>query len=595
MNTVPALRAVVTAAMIAALAPSTAFASTWTVDDDKADCPNAAVTSVQSAVNQAAPWDTVVICPGLYLEQSTPTSGNNSPSQTGSRNGLTITKPLTIKGAGAGKVTIRPAAALAPSLAGTAPYLRDGGGNVVTVSRQSLGASDDNENFLDLSGVTIESPDVAAEAGVAFFNTSGRIANSVIGTIKPTAAYGYGLVMTNSLQGAEAGVRRQVTIEKSVVTTGGVLFDDARGIDGAATSTARSGIVAYGNLLGSRIQGPVTYTYGQRGAITGSELTGALTLTDAELGPDPSNPALRAFSVAGSSLVSLANSGPGTALAAGNWWGCATAGCATTTGPVDLGIAATSAPAALSVPAATADAAPTGAIVDPFGPTVVPYGETIYPVVVAADDFGVKSVKLTANGAPVATVGHTPYEFTYTPAYDQIGDIVTLAATITDSSGQTSVVSTEIKVPAITTDTTGSVSGSVPQTLSLTVGPAASFAPFTPGVAGLYTAGSTAKVLSTAGDAVLSVTDPSATAPGHLVNGTFFLPAPLQARARNAANTGTAYNNVSGSPLNLLSWAAPISNDAITLEFQQAIAANDALRTGAYSKTLTYTLSTTTP
>ncbi len=291
MNSVPALRAVVTAAVIAALAPSTAFASTWTVDDDKADCPNAAFTSVQAAVNQAAPWDTVVICPGLYEEQSTPTSGNNSPSQTGSRNGLTITKPLTIKGAGASKVTIRPAAALAPTLAGTAPYLRDGGGNVVTVSRQSLGASDDNENFLDLSGVTIESPDVAAEAGVAFFNTSGRIANSVIGTIKPTAAYGYGLVMTNSLQGAEAGVRRQVTIEKSLVTTGGVLFDDARGIDGAATTTARSGIVAYGNLVGSRIQGPVTYTYGQRGTITGSELTGALTLTDAELGPDPSNPA----------------------------------------------------------------------------------------------------------------------------------------------------------------------------------------------------------------------------------------------------------------------------------------------------------------
>jgi hypothetical protein len=102
-------------------------------------------------------------------------------------------------------------------------------------------------------------------------------------------------------------------------------------------------------------------------------------------------------------------------------------------------------------------------------------------------------------------------------------------------------------------------------------------------------------VLSTAGDAVLSVTDPSTIAPGHLVNGTFFLPSPLQARARNAANTGTAYNNVSGSPLNLLSWVAPISNDAITLEFQQAIAANDALRTGSYSKTLTYTLSTTTP
>src|SRR5215207_9302816 len=138
-------------ALFAALAPSSAFASTWTVDDDKADCPNARFTSIQAAVNQAAPWDTVVICPGLYLEQSVPTSGNNTPSQTGSRNGLTITKPLTLKGAGASKVTIRPATALGATLAGTAPYLRDGGGNVVTISRQSGGSSDDNENFLDLS------------------------------------------------------------------------------------------------------------------------------------------------------------------------------------------------------------------------------------------------------------------------------------------------------------------------------------------------------------------------------------------------------------------------------------------------------------
>jgi hypothetical protein len=218
-------------------------------------------------------------------------------------------------------VTIKPAAA---TLAGTAPYLRDGGGNVVTVSRQSLGATDDNENFVDISGVTIESGGIGAEAGVAFFNTSGKISNSVIGPITPAGPYGYGLIMTNSLQGAEAGPHRQVTLEKSVVTSGGVFFDDARGADGTSTTTARSGIVAYGNLAGSRVAGPVTYTYGARGTISGSELSGPLTLTDAELGPDPSNPAVRAFSVSGSSLVSLANTGAGTALAAGNWWGSAT-------------------------------------------------------------------------------------------------------------------------------------------------------------------------------------------------------------------------------------------------------------------------------
>ena len=74
---------------------------------------------------------------------------------------------------------------------------------------------------------------------------------------------------------------------------------------------------------------------------------------------------------------------------------------------------------------------------------------------------------------------------------------------------------------------------------------------------------------STAGDALLSVSDPSSVGTGHLVNGTFVLPEPLQARARNAANTGTAYNNV-GSNLNLLTWNGPVSNDAVNIEFSAA-------------------------
>ncbi len=48
-------------------------------------------------------------------------------------------------------------------------------------------------------------------------------------------------------------------------------------------------------------------------------------------------------------------------------------------------------------------------------------------------------------------------------------------------------------------------------------------------------------------------------------------------------------------PLALLSYAGPVSNDTVTFGFRQNIAANDALRTGTYSKTLTFTLSTTTP
>ncbi|MDT4935408.1 MAG: large repetitive protein, partial [Pseudonocardiales bacterium] len=82
--------------------------TTWTVDDDKKQCPNAQFTSIQAAVDYAAPWDTIVVCAGVYQESSTPVNSTSNPVQTGARNGLTINKPLKIKGAGADKVIIEP-------------------------------------------------------------------------------------------------------------------------------------------------------------------------------------------------------------------------------------------------------------------------------------------------------------------------------------------------------------------------------------------------------------------------------------------------------------------------------------------------------
>jgi hypothetical protein len=146
---------------------------------------------------------------------------------------------------------------------------------------------------------------------------------------------------------------------------------------------------------------------------------------------------------------------------------------------------------------------------------------------------------------------------------------------------------------SLSSDTPGTVGGTVPATLGLTLGTPASFGAFVPGLAKVYEASTEATVTSTAGDALLSVSDAGPN-PGFLVNGTFKLPEPLQARARNAANTGTAYNNV-GSSLNLLQYGAPISNDKVALQFSQKVNANDPLRTGSYSKTLTFTLSTTNP
>jgi hypothetical protein len=87
-----------------------------------------------------------------------------------------------------------------------------------------------------------------------------------------------------------------------------------------------------------------------------------------------------------------------------------------------------------------------------------------------------------------------------------------------------------------------------------------------------YTASTSANVISTAGDATLSVNDP-----GFLSNGAFTLSEPLRVEFSKA------------------NWTAPVSNDPVTITFRQHIGATQPLRTGTYSKTLTFTLSTATP
>jgi hypothetical protein len=87
-----------------------------------------------------------------------------------------------------------------------------------------------------------------------------------------------------------------------------------------------------------------------------------------------------------------------------------------------------------------------------------------------------------------------------------------------------------------------------------------------------YTAATTATIVSTAGDAALSVSDP-----GRLANGSRELPEPLRVDIAPAT------------------WSAPVSNAPATISFKQRVKASDALPTGTYARALTFTLSTTSP
>ncbi|WP_270043840.1 hypothetical protein [Solirubrobacter ginsenosidimutans] len=143
----------------------------------------------------------------------------------------------------------------------------------------------------------------------------------------------------------------------------------------------------------------------------------------------------------------------------------------------------------------------------------------------------------------------------------------------------------------------GEVGGGTAATLNLTLGTPAAFSPFIPGIGKDYTTSMTATLTSTAADATLWVADPSATATGRLMNGTFALAAPLQVGATSPNGVSSPMADVGGSaaPTKLLTYAGPLGAEAATLNFKQSIAATEALRTGGYAKTLTFTLSTTTP
>ena len=205
--------------------------------------------------------------------------------------------------------------------------------------------------------------------------------------------------------------------------------------------------------------------------------------------------------------------------------------------------------------------------------------ETVAPVIGAAPNVSAHTADPTGTivtyTLPTATDNEDPNPtVTCTPASGTkftVGSTV-VTCTAKDANGNTSTKSFNVVVGIDST-----VGGSVPATLSLTLGAPVQFGAFTPGVAKDYTAGTTATVISTAGDATLSVADPSSVATGRLVNGTFALVTPLQ-------GLGT-----------IKTWSAPTSNESVPITFKQSIAANEPLRTGTYSKTLTFTLSTTTP
>jgi hypothetical protein len=238
-----------------------AYAATLTVDDDRADCPAAAYTSVQAAVDAARSGDTITICPGAYVE-GTGEAGTSA---------VLIQKNLTIKGAGADLVTITPKSSGPASgrILEQTPDLRNGYGDIVAIV-----GTPSQPLKVDISGVTVDGWDpqgrpVAVEAGIVFLDARGSVVRSHVTNIVTSegdTAYtkpggyrgdqpGIGIVQTTNALYAPVDGARQLRIERTKVDKYnkiGVLIDGA--VNDAAPFSP-SGTVDWGVIIASQIIG----------------------------------------------------------------------------------------------------------------------------------------------------------------------------------------------------------------------------------------------------------------------------------------------------------------------------------------------------
>ncbi|WP_157592697.1 Ig-like domain-containing protein [Solirubrobacter soli] len=269
-----------------------AYAGSVTVDDDHADCPAAGYTSVQAAVDAAAPGDTVIICPGQYVE-GTGEVGTNA---------LTISKSLTLKGAGADLVTITPKSS-GPAygrIMEATPDIRNGLGDVIAIVGTPSQPVD-----VDVSGVTVDGWDpqgrpVAVEAGIVFLDAKGSVNRSHVTNVvtsEGAEAYnraggyrgtqpGIGIAqVTNALYAPVDGARRLEITRTRVDKYNkiGILIDGA--INDAAPFTS-SGTVDWGVITASQVIGRtqcINYQGTGNCGLTGAGFPGPDTLTTGPL------------------------------------------------------------------------------------------------------------------------------------------------------------------------------------------------------------------------------------------------------------------------------------------------------------------------
>jgi hypothetical protein len=284
--------------------PAAADAATLAVDDDGAQCPAAEFTKVQAAVDAAAPGDTIAICPGIYVEGSGSTGTN----------ALTITKSLTLKGAGADLVAIEPkrSTPTGGQIAESKMDIRNGRGDIIAANGTPTAPI-----TVNISGVTVNGNGVFAEAGIVYLDAQGELARDrvthIVTSISNSAyellggyrsnQYGYGIAQVTAAGAPPAGATpRPLVIDHTRVDEYNKVGILISGATGEVTPLTSSGVVNSATLEADQVIGrvqclpfntptPPPYVLGGAGATPANQLPGncstvGLTTTGPTYGQD---------------------------------------------------------------------------------------------------------------------------------------------------------------------------------------------------------------------------------------------------------------------------------------------------------------------
>lgn len=274
------IRSLLAIATLFLFSTASANAANVLVDNDGVECPAASFSHIQAAVDAASPGDTLVVCPGTYVE---------GPGTAGT-NGVTIGKSLTIKGSGADLVTIKPTPETGSggTIAAASPDLRDAVGNIITIA-----GTPEAPIQVNISGITVSGGGtrtvfsgtsiwngefengVYAETGITFLDAGGsikasRVTNIVTSELAAASAqpggyrsnnFGWGIAQVTAATAAPANPARALSISGTRLdryNKGGVLIDGATGDTFPLTPSGvtNSATISSSQIVGRNLNSP---------------------------------------------------------------------------------------------------------------------------------------------------------------------------------------------------------------------------------------------------------------------------------------------------------------------------------------------------